>query len=145
MKLRLIVALVLMTTTASAFAQSPLQVEREAVTRRYVQDLERADYKDIVQLFTKDAFVISTSRGKANAKDFFYSFLPEIVSAKTDLHQVFQKTADDDVMAARFHFEYKMKDGEAGGGEYVDEFTFAENSSKLISVYMFENLRFNIA
>ena len=76
---------------------------------RYQQDLQRADYKDIVQLFAKDGFVISTSRGKMDAKEFFYSFLPEIASAKTDLHQIFSKTADQNVLAARFHFEYKMR------------------------------------
>ena len=29
-----------------------------------------------------------------------------------------------------------------GDGEYVDEFIFENNSAKLISVYMFENLKF---
>jgi hypothetical protein len=145
MNKRLMIALALLVTQSSAFAQIPLQTAREEVTKKYVLDLQHADYKDIIQLFANDGYVISTSRGKMNAKEFFYSFLPEIVSAKTDLHQIYQKTADDNVMAARFHFEYKMKNGETGSGEYVDEFTFADHSTKLKSVYMFENTRFDIA
>jgi len=31
---------------------------------------------------------------------------------------------------------------ETGDGEYVDEFVFANNSAKLLAVYMFENLKF---
>lgn len=145
MKTRLIIALTLLLTQTPVFANIPLHVAREEVARRYLQDLQHADYKDIVQLFAKDGYVISTSRGKVDAKEFFYSFLPEIASAKTDLHQLFRSVEDENVMAARFHFEYKMKDGESGAGEYVDEFTFAENSTKLTAVYMFENVKFEAA
>jgi len=44
---------------------------------------------------------------------------------------------------ARFFFSFDMKDGYKGHGEYVDEFVFVNNSSKLAAVYMFENLNFD--
>ncbi len=117
--------------------------QREQVAQQYIQDLQKADYKDITSLFEKNGIVISTSRGKVNAKDFFYAFLPEINSATTELHQIFINNIDKNRLTARFHFAFTLKDGEKGNGEYVDEFVFSENSTQLTAVYMFENLKFS--
>lgn len=119
-----------------------LQIFRELVIRKYVSDLQKADYKSIIQIFEKEGIVISTSRGKMNAKDFFSSFLPNIKSANTQLHQLFMGDVSDNHAMARFHFSFKLKDGEEGNGEYVDEFVFTDDSTKLSAVYMFENLKF---
>lgn len=119
-----------------------LQSEREKVINQYIGDLKRADYHDISQLFEKNGIVISTSRGHVNAKDFFSSFLPNIETANTELHQSFLSSMDSNRYAARFHFDFKLKDGETGDGEYVDEFIFTDNSALLSAVYMFENLKF---
>jgi hypothetical protein len=119
-----------------------LQAQRERVVNRYIMDLKNADYRDIAQLFEKTGMVVSTSRGEVNAKDFFYAFLPSIVSAKTELHQSFLSSIDRNHYAARFHFSFKLKDGEQGDGEYIDEFIFTDKSAKLSAVYMFENLKF---
>lgn len=115
---------------------------RKQVAKQYIQNLQNADYKNMVQLFEKNGVVVSTSRGKVDAKDFFYSFLPNIASANTELHQAFISDTDSNRLAARFHFSFKLKDGEEGSGEYTDEFVFADHSSKLTAVYMFENLKF---
>jgi hypothetical protein len=117
-----------------------LDAQRQQAISQYVLDLQKADYKDINQLFEKNGTVISTSKGNVNAKDFFYGFLPEIVSAKTELHESF--TSNNSHYAVRFHFTFELKDGEKGDGEYIDEFIFTEHSEKLSAVYMFENLKF---
>jgi hypothetical protein len=132
-------------TTCYAKNAHDLETARQQVTRQYILDLQKADYKDISQLFEKEGNVISTSRGKVNAKDFFYSFLPNINSATTNLHQTFLNETDKNRLAVRFHFSFKLKDGEEGKGEYVDEFVFTNNSVKLSAVYMFENLKFDPA
>ncbi len=121
---------------------STLQSQREQVVKRYIRDLQLADEHDISALFAKNGVVISTSRGKVDATDFFYSFLPSIESATTEFHQLFVNQVDSSRYAARFHFNFKLKDNEAGDGEYVDEFVFANGSAKLLAVYMFENLKF---
>ena len=130
---------------SSANAAEPtqsLEDQRQAVISQYVADLEKADYQHIVQLFEKNGIVISTSRGKVDAKEFFYGFLPNIQSAHTELHQAFSGTMDHHRYAARFYFSFTLKDGEQDQGEYVDEFVFADHSTKLSAVYMFENLKF---
>jgi hypothetical protein len=135
--------------SSAAFADqanhsTDLSSERKAVIMQYIGDLQKADYKDIAQLFEKNGFVVSTSRGHVNAKDFFYAFLPNVSTANTEIHQTFFNDADQ-TYAARFHFSFKLRDGELGDGEYVDEFVFSDHSSKLSAVYMFENLKFDIA
>lgn len=127
-----------------AMANTDLNTERMNVVKQYVMDLQNANYQDISQLFEKDGYVISTSRGQMNAKDFFYAFLPFVSSANTEIHQTFISDANSNVLGARFHFTFNMKDGEKGEGEYMDEFTFSNDSTKLTSVYMFENLKFNM-
>lgn len=138
-------AAMLFISTSYALQDNPqnLQVERERTAKQYIFDLQNADYKDIVQLFEKNGFVISTSRGKVDAREFFYDFLPNVVSAKTELHQFFTSSLYANRLAARFHFSFKLKDGAEGSGEYMDEFVFVANSAKLVSVYMFENLKFD--
>lgn len=127
--------------SVNAVMAGSLVDERKAVCIRYVRDLQAADYKDIIQLFVKGGFVVSTSKGHMDAKDFFYSFLPNIRTAKAEIHEGFVAIAGSN-LAVRFNFEFEMKDGEVGHGEYVDVFTFATNSEKLMSVSMFENLHF---
>ena len=126
------------------YTYSDLNLQREQVIHNYILDLERADADEISSLFEEGGTVISTSRGNINAKDFFHGFLPEIESASTELHQIFSNNIDNNRYAARFHFKFKLKDGQNGEGEYIDEFKFSNNSTKLISVYMFENLKFNV-
>lgn len=138
--------LVVLSQTAFASelqTSSDLNAERNHVIREYIQDLERADYQAISSLFEDGSTLISTSRGNINAKEFFRSFFPNIESASTEFHQAFVNQVDGDRYAARFHLNYTLKNGEKGNGEYVDEFVFASNSSKLSHVYMFENLKFN--
>lgn len=130
------------TTTYGAIHQDNLENAREAITKRYISDLGRADYKDIVQLFEQNGVVVSTSRGKVDAKEFFYGFLPNILSAKTVPHQSFRGSTDKNRFTVRFNFSFKLKDGDEGAGEYIDEFVFAKNSAKLAAVYMFENHKF---
>lgn len=126
------------------YPTSNLNVEREQVIRQYITNLEKADYQGISLLFNEEGTVASTSRGNVKAKDFFYSFLPNIESARTEFHQAFISNSDNNRYAVRFHFDFKLKDGETGDGEYIDEFLFSNNSTKLVSVYMFENLKFNL-
>ncbi|MFA6302744.1 MAG: hypothetical protein WC627_06380 [Legionella sp.] len=146
MKLQhILLAVSLITTSNFALAQdaSELQAQREQVMHQYILDLGRADYADITKLFNEGGTVISTSRGTVNAQEFFYGFLSEVETAKTDVHQTFVSLEDKDHYGARFRFTFTLKDGEVGDGEYVDEFIFAKDSAKLNQVYMFENLKFN--
>lgn len=129
---------------ATTHDEAELRAKREHVIHQYILDLGKADYEDITRLFDDKGTVVSTSRGNVNAQEFFYGFLPSIQSATTAFHQSFMSTNDNNRYAARFHFDFKLNDGETGEGEYVDEFIFAKHSTKLITVYMFENLKFPV-
>lgn len=132
----------LLTTTCMLVLSTALFASpREQIVKQYITDLGHADYKHISNLFTANGHVISTSRGKVNAKEFFYSFLPALLKSETQLKEIFSDSVGEK-LTARFHFSYTMKDGEKGEGEYVDEFIFTEKSDKLAAVYMFENLKF---
>ncbi len=137
-----IVLFALLALSAQAQADTLAQ-DRLAVISAYINDLQNADNKHIIGLFQKGAIVISTSRGSIDAKEFFDSFLPQLASAYTLTKQTFVTTISGDEYAARFYFSYQMKDGSSGKGEYIDEFNFTPGSSKLESVYMFENTKFN--
>ncbi|MGL5742022.1 MAG: hypothetical protein ACRCXC_05475 [Legionella sp.] len=121
------VFLILFVSGFSAAAESiesisSFKMAREETVKEYILDLPKEDYQGISELFEENGQVISTSKGKVNAKEFFYSFLPEIESANTEFHQFFINNTDTNRYAARFHFNFKLRDGEQGDGEYVDEF-----------------------
>lgn len=139
--LTLFVAIFTNQAIADQHTQS-LESQRQVIISQYIADLGKADYQHIVQLFEKNGIVISTSRGKVDAKEFFYGFLPNIETATTENHQVFNGSMNNNRYAARFYFSFKLKDGEEGAGEYIDEFVFTDHSTKLTAVYMFENLKF---
>lgn len=141
----LISSLILMHCAPAATASSgssTLEAQRSHVIHQYLYDLENANLKDMISLFTKEGWVISTSKSKINAKDFFSDFLPSIKSAKTVFHQEMLSVDNTEHYAVRFHFEFKLKNGENRQGEYMDEFVFAQNSSRLNQVYLFENPHF---
>lgn len=127
---------------SNAALSGDLIKERQAVIQEYIDDLAHGDAENIKKLFEQNGVVISTSQGKVNAYQFFDSFLPLIQQANTQIHARYISGSDNNRLVARFHFDYILIDGEQGGGEYVDEFVFLDNSSKLLAVYMFENLKF---
>ena len=146
--MKIISAVLVAFLSTSVMAQglhSNQAAEREQVIREYVLDLGRGDADAISSLFEEGGTVISTSKGKVDAKEFFHGFLPEIDAATTEVHQLFNNTVDDNRFAARFYFKFHLKDGDEGSGEYIDEFIFSDNSNKLSAVYMFENLKFGDA
>ena len=130
------------TVAAAANQKSDLNEARSEIVTRYVADLGSANSQDIISLFEENGTVVSTSRGKMNAKEFFNAFLPQIANATTVINQTFYGVTDANHMSVRFHFSFKLKDGEAGEGEYIDEFVFKNNSVQLSEVIMFENTKY---
>ena len=122
--------------------EQSLLKSRQEVIKRYVEDLASGNAEEMKKLFEPDGIVVSTSRGAVKAEEFFYSFLPLINQANTQIHARYSVDSDLNRYGARFHFDFVLNDGEQGGGEYVDEFVFLEGTSKLSAVYMFENLKF---
>jgi hypothetical protein len=145
-RLHIALSLVTLLTASTPYAKTadviPLEEARRDITTRYLQDLQNRDYRDITSLFDKNGYVISTGRGVVNAKEFFYAFLPNITSASTAAAQTFIGE-DHNRLAVRFEFNFTLKSGEAEKGVYMDEFIFAEGSTKLMAVYMFENTHFH--
>ena len=127
---------------AQQIDQAELKAKREHVIHQYIIDLGKADSEDITSLFAENGTVISTSQGKVGANQFFNNFLPQIHEAATVFHQLFISQENENHYTARFHFNFTLKDGEVGSGEYIDEFIFAAGSKKLTQVAMFENLKF---
>ena len=138
--------LVSLMTSVSAVAAinqaSDLNEERMEIINRYVADLGSANLQDMISLFEENGKVVSISKGSVNAKEFFSSFLPEVVEATTVIHQVFLGATDANRMVFRFHLSFKLKDGEMVDGEYIDEVVFKNNSTLLSEVMMFENKKF---
>ena len=136
----------LMTSLTAVASNNPAPTLNEArteIVNRYVADLGSANLEDIISLFDVNGTVVSTSKGSMNAKEFFYAFLPEIKEATTLINQIFMGVTDTNRMTARFHFTFKLKDGETGEGEYIDEFVFKNNSIQLSEVIMFENNKYS--
>jgi hypothetical protein len=123
-----------------SFASS-LQQQRIHAIKQYLNNLQSKDVQGMLTLFTKDGTVVSTSKGKISAQKFFTGFLSELTDATVNLSQLFISIQNNNRLSARFHLTYKLKSGEEGQGEYMDDFTFLDHSSKLSQVYMFENVK----
>lgn len=120
---------------------SELQVKRIQVIKQYLLDLQNGNADEITKLFEQKGFVFSTSKGIVEAGPFFHAFLPQIKYAFTELNQLFLNPNDENRIAIRFRYHFELKNGERNYGQYMDEFVFEKNTDKLLSVYMFENLK----
>lgn len=127
----------------SAQEENSLQTQRTQVVKEYLLSLEKGDIEHMNELLEQGAIVMSTSQGRVDAKTFFADFLPHIVSGHLEIHQEFIGIeTETDHYGVRFGLFLVMDDGWSGFGEYIDEFIFSPNSSKLSVVYMFENKHF---
>ena len=127
----------------SAQEENSLQIQRAQVVKEYLLSLEAGDIEHMNELLEDGAIVVSTSQGKVDAKTFFADFLPHIVSGQLEIHQEFIGIeTETDHYGVRFGLFLVMDDGWSGFGEYIDDFIFSPNSSKLLAVYMFENKHF---
>ena len=127
----------------SAQEENSLQTQRAHVVKEYLLSLEAGDIEHMNELLEEGAIVMSTSQGRVDARTFFANFLPHIVSGQLEIHQEFIGIeTETDHYGVRFGLFLVMDDGWSGFGEYVDEFIFPPNSSKLSVVYMFENKHF---
>lgn len=116
-----------------------LQIKREEAVKQYLMALNNKDINKISALFVNDGYVVSTSKGKINASKFFSEFLSELKSSKVEIFNLYKDPNDPNHYAARFHFSWLEKNGETGSGNYMDDFSFANNTNKLVTVFMFEN------
>ena len=126
----------------TANSAESLTEKRQQVITNYINYLANADLEGMQTIFSANSTVVSTSAGEKNALAFFAGFFPLIDTAHTELHHRFISMTDANRYGGRFHLDYQLSDGDRGEGEYVDEFLFYDNSDKLKSVYMFENLKF---
>jgi hypothetical protein len=122
-------------------AGNSLEKDHLQAVQAYLKNLNDKDAKAIINLFESNGSVISTSKGKVKAAQFFNHFLPELSQSEVKIKQIYQSISDSNRMGAKFHFAYTMKNGERGEGEYMDDFLFRNNSDKLVQVEMFENLK----
>lgn len=127
--------------SSTTLAYNPITNERIQIVQKYLQNLQDKNVQGMRQIFESNGTVISTSKGMVNADEFFNSFLPELTFSAVTVSQVYLSLNDKDHLGAKFHFSFKLKNGEQGGGDYVDDFTFTPESKKIKNVHMFENVK----
>lgn len=140
--MRSLILILGVTLIMPAKAADKLMEARLQTVRQYFWNIENKNVEGMSQLFVRNGTVVSTSKGKLPAKEFFAGFLPALNYAKATPSLSYIATNSNEHFAAQFHLNYKLKDGEEGGGTYMDDFLFAKNSNKLVSVAMFENTKF---
>lgn len=116
-----------------------LAKERLVTVENYLDSLEHLDSRKINSLFSVQAEVFSTSKGKVKPGPFFSGFFSELKSAKVKTYCIYKGLHDNRRYSARFNFSWIEKSGNTESGEYMDDFVFEENSSKLVKLVMFEN------
>ena len=115
---------------------------RTARIQNYMAALRNHDAKQMLSQFVPGGTVVSTSQGNVDAASFFNSFFPEIQSAEVTINNIYIDRNSNSKASATFHFNWVLKDGSTGGGDYSDEFFFDDYSgSKLGKVIMYENLK----
>lgn len=137
-KIKGAVLFLLLMVSVNSFADT-LEKERLETINQYLGALQKIDTKLMTSLFTQQGFVISTSKGKVDPMKFFTGFFNELKSTNVKISNLYKDLKYPNHYAAKFKFSWTEKTGASAGGEYIDDFTFADNSNKLLVVNMFEN------
>jgi ketosteroid isomerase-like protein len=103
----------------------------EHVIRTYLSCLEEGDSGKILQLFTRDAVVISPLYGEIGAADFFLELLKDTLESKITLEDISRSPSVTYRFAAHFTYDWKLRDG--GNVKFLctDVFDFDESSGKI--------------
>ena len=106
-------------------------MEREEVIRSYLDRLAKADYTELLKLFTVGATVSSPLYGEVAAVDFFKQLFEDTSESKINLKGIFVQVSDPNRYAAHFIYDWKLKSGEDVSFRCMDIFTFADRSDKI--------------
>jgi hypothetical protein len=109
-------------------------MQREKIIRRYIKELSDGNTKDIINLFSDDAEVISPVYGTMKAKDFYVLLAEDTSSSEIKLLQIYQSSSDNNEgheCAAYFNYKWTLSDGKLITFDVVDIFTF--NTDNIIT------------
>tara|TARA_A100001015_G_C14806278_1_gene639035 strand:+ start:145 stop:585 length:441 start_codon:yes stop_codon:yes gene_type:complete len=141
-KATLIALSLFMTNSALAKVESPISTKQMATVVGYGKALETHDAAMMERLFKDNGVVVSTSKGKVNAKSFFRDFLPYVVSAKLTFENFYQTTESKNSYSASFDLDMTLESGEKIHSHFIDEFHFKNNETKLSKVVMYESPKY---
>ncbi len=110
--------------------------------KNYATALQNHDAIKITSLFANNGYVVSTSQGKIDAREFFNNFLPFVLEGKVDVKNYYGEISNSNALAASFELTLKLINGEVVHGFFVDEFLFQKNSDLLEGVIMYENTKY---
>ena len=109
--------------------------EQTAAIRLYFELMSASDIDGIIDLFDKDAFVLSPFLGKMAASDFFKKLGNASTASKLTVFDVLLGENGDSA-AAHFEYDWTLASGEKIIFQGVDYFKFADNG-KFASMSIF--------
>lgn len=112
-------------------------MDQKQVINRYFQGLEKASYKDVISLFSKNAIVHSPLYGKIEAAKFYKELFSVTNDSKITLKNIFINPDNPKIAAAHFFYDWTLKDGTPAPFECVDIFEFSDSKqvTKLTIIY----------
>jgi hypothetical protein len=113
---------------------------------QYIESLQLADYKKIIELFSEEGVVHSPLYGDLSAKDFYRDLLSDTRRSKITLLNIFINIDNPNVYSAHFKYEWTLKDDSQVNFECVDIFVFDESKIKEMTIiYDTHKIRNNFA
>ena len=104
----------------------------QATIRQYLNALEKADFDQLMTLFSDKAIVISPLYGRRPASEFYKELLEDTKQSKLKLLGIFNNSNEKSA-AVNFLYEWTLANGEVNSFDCVDIFEF-EKEGKIKSV-----------
>jgi len=115
---------------------------REKTIRKYLKNLERGDYEEMMKLFSKNAIIHSPLYGKIRAERFYKGLFKDTSKSKITLLNTF-KSENKSVAAGHFRYDWTLKNNAKTSFECVDVFQFDKKGKimKLTIIYDTSRIR----
>jgi len=81
-------------------------MDKETVVRQYFNCLEEGNYHEIIQLFSKEAIILSPLYGEKKPGDFYAELFADTNRSKITLKNIFISVSHQNIVSALFLYDW---------------------------------------
>ena len=100
------------------------------ICKKYLEALNKGNLSNILDLFSKEAMVLSPLYGEMSATTFYTELLRDTGSSKTTFLGVYEATDSSNIMM-HFNYQWTLKNNKVVNFECVDLFELNKEKSKI--------------
>lgn len=115
-------------------------MNRTTIAKSYINHLSNADLEQVLNLFAKNAMVISPVYGKKNYKDFYTQLFADTNNSELRIKGIFEDATTGNI-ALHFNYQWTLKNDKRVDFEVVDILEFDDSNKIEVLTIIYDTVR----